>query len=227
MKKLLFMALPVVFSGVALALPACPTQATAVSLATLEGLNATGGCEVGDKIFSAFNGTDTVDSLYMVGPTGSLTSPLYQINLNAGGNGTLFGPVSFGFTLTIDATSPLNTGFTAAITRVSAGIQDVNSGASSGTVTKTVNGSACAVYTEANGTPTVNTTCNPNASSIVVAEAFTYTGTVGESTISGFGDSFTQTLTPTNATPEPVSMLLFGTGLLACGFIGRKRAARR
>ena len=235
MKKLLFLALPlVVFSGVANAAACLQNQ----TLAQLVALGAT-GCSIGDKVFQNFTGTfagaDATDTFTFTGPLGPTLAPFYQLNLNAGTAGVLTAPLSFSYQVRVDAAvnAVLNPGTTAAITRVTGGIQDngnAGSGAQllKGVTVNTGSGSCGGVnYAETAGTTTTNTACNlTGATLITVVESFTYTGTVGASSVTGFGNTFTQTLTPTTGVPEPMSMLLLGSGLLGFGFIGRKRFVR-
>jgi hypothetical protein len=49
----------------------------------------------------------------------------------------------------------------------------------------------------------------------------------GSVTTSAAGATITFTYDTANASPEPVSMLLFGSGLLAVSVIGRKKFARK
>jgi hypothetical protein len=234
MKKLLFLALPlVVFSGVASAATAC--SGLSFSLAGLEALNASGGCSIGDKVFTnftgTFTGTDVNDQISL-----SASGNNYFLNLNAatgaGLPGTLSSTLTFGFQVQV-IQSLVTAGNTAAITRVTGGFQDNGDAGSAGTLAKTIGvvtgtGSCPSgvLVTDNAGNVTTSPCTGISATVLNVNETFTFTGT-GASSVTGFGNTFAQTLTPSSGTPEPFSMLLFGSGLLALASIGRKKLARK
>jgi hypothetical protein len=237
MKKLFMLALPlVVFSSVSSATPACST--TGVTLATLIALGA-GGCEIGDEIFANFSGSlsNVADTIAFAGPAGPVGpgNAFYSLNVNAGVNSILQGNFTFGYTVAIDTTTPglITAGYSAANTKLTGGVQD--NGNDGATLVKTVTGGATCTTgsTDSFGTIVPTTPgCNPiNAQTFSVSEAFTYTGNNsnagGARSISGIGNTITEAFTLTTGAPEPVSMLLFGSGLLAVSVLGRRKLVRK
>lgn len=229
MKKLLMFALPlVVFSGISQA-ASCSQN---VTLATLIGLGST-GCSQGDKIFYNWGGStqDATDTFQFLGPSGSSSSPFYTINLNAGTEGVFAGTFSYTYSIKIDSTSALiPAGTQGEITRVSGGIGDGGNTGSSATLTKNVTGGATCSLTvlDPGANPTAGNCTGLTATApITIAETFSYTGTAGASSVTGVTNTLTQAFVSTTGVPEPTSMLLFGGGLLAVSFLGRKRFARK
>jgi len=235
MKKLLLLALPlVVFSSVSNAAPgACST--TGVTIATLIALGST-GCEIGDKVFYNFSGalSNTADTIAFSGPAApeGPSNAFFQLNVNAGVGSILQGNFTFGYSVSIDPTM-VTAGLTSAITRVTGGIQD--NGTDGATLVKTVTGGATctAGSTDSFGNSTqLSPGCNGiSATSLSISEAFAYTAnnsnTGGARSISGIGNTFTESFSTTTGTPEPVSMLLFGSGLLAVSVLGRRKLVRK
>lgn len=243
MKKLLIVgALVCAFSGVSSAVTSCTSQPN-WTLAQLEALNATGGCEIGDKIFAGFSGTftgaDASDTFAFQGPlpNGTTLNPFYNLNLNAGTAGILESGLSFGYTVAVDQTAVHTMyGATAsgAIVRVTGGIQDNGNAGSAATlakgVTVTTGTGSCpsgVSVSETSGNSTTTPCSGLNATLLTIAETFNYTGTAGQSSVTGFGNTFNQTITVPTQAPEPVSMFLFGTGLVAISILGRKRFLAR
>jgi len=246
MKQLFKLALPLVaLSGLASAAvtPQCNSGVFTTQY-TVSTITSTAGgftCQIGDKIFSAFSFSGTANANDTVQfSTGSFTSNTgsYIINYGAGA-GQLTGTLGFNFTVTIDPTASgfIPSGKQASFTQVTAGIQDSTAN-SSGTLTKNigtngVQGTCTATANEtvaSNGNQTQNTTaCNlspsPAVQTLTVAETLVAPA-AGVSGVTGFQDTFVQTFTATFATPEPVSMLLFGSGLIALAAFGRKRIAK-
>jgi hypothetical protein len=231
MKKLLMLALPlVVLTGISSAatVTSCTSQTT-WSLATLI---SNGGCQIGDKVFTNFSDSlsNAANTIAFTGPAGPVGPGLafYQINVNAGVNSVLQGGFTFGYTVTIDQ-SQVVAGYNSALTRLTGGIQD--NGTDGATLTKSVTGGATcsAGATDSFGTVSPSP-CNMNATSINVSETFAYTANNsnpgGAHSISGIGNTFTESFSSTTGVPEPMSMLLLGTGLSALAMIGRKRVKR-
>lgn len=189
---------------------------------TLSALNAlsNGGCELGDKIFSNFGGT--IDSAagttnLVISFTGSGLGP-YNVNISDSTNASLASNFTFTYNVAVDPADPLNY-----ITAVGVGVQD-NFGASA-TNSDTI--AACSpnpiVATGKGNTGSATTNCTTNVQSLSVSESYQYLG--GTNTVAGIGTAFFQTTE--TGTPEPVSMVLFGSGLLAVSLIGRKKLVRK
>ena len=208
------------------------TQCASQASWTIAQLGAA-GCEIGDKLFSNFTGSaeNASDTFMFSGPTVVIpnVAVFYTMNVNAGTEFVFSNPFTFAFDVSIIQNSFIPVGTQASISRVSGGIGDAGAVGSSGTLTKTVTGGAnCTLTVVDPGTnPTAGTCTGLNAiNPIHVVESFAYTGTAGQSTITSVVNAFAQTFTPTSGTPEPMSMLLFGSGLLGVALIGRKRSAR-
>jgi len=229
MKKLLSLALPLlVFSGIASAVPQCSTGtfggvAGDWSLAQLAGA----GCEIGDKIFSNFTGAtgDPTDSFSFF--TSGANN--YNILLTTGNELVFVGTFNFGYRVTIDQTQVV-AGKTATLATLTGNIGDSTVGSASTLVkTNSVNGCTLTVTDSGAGNVSSSAPCgfvNPTTT-VTMSETYTYTGNAGGSGVTSLQNTFTQVLTATQSSPEPVSMLLFGSGMLALGFIGRKRIARK
>jgi len=231
MKKVLFLALPLVlFTGVASAVNQCNPGGVSTNY-TFAQLSAQGfSCEVGDKIFSNFTGSfqTTTDTMGFTNTPNNLQESL---NLNAGSEFFLSGTFTFNYVVTVDPTV-LFPGFTASIASMSGSVQDanVNSRSTLNKVTTPNVGPQCTVTVNDLGGGNANANvCNYGGTptSMTVTESFTYTGPGGGSGVTGFSNTITENLTPTGGTPEPVSMILFGSGLLAISLLGRKKLSRR
>jgi len=254
MKKVAILGLlGIAFSGLSSAAYTSCLSSGAWTIASLQGIINTGGtpngaCEIGDKIYSGFTGalSGSGDSINFGGPSVTPVGPgtaFYTVNVNSGtytipgtvGNNAndnaFFQGFTFGYTITVDQTQVV-AGFTSAITSVGPSLQDLG-GKDNGSVTKNMSGGATctASETDVGGTITPSFCTGISATSLTVSDVFAYTSPSlnpnGARTINSIGNGFTETFTPSSATPEPVSMLLFGTGLLACGIIGRKRMVRK
>jgi len=248
MKKFLMLALPlVVFSGLAnAAVPSCNSNPNAgVNLGTgnwfLADLVASGGCALGDKVWFGFGGAmdNAADVFNFGGPAApgvgcpgipSACTATYQMNINEGvPNTVLQGNFTFNYSLSIAPPPPA--GLAVSLTRVTAGIQD--NGNDGATLVKTITGGAActASSTDSFGTITPGPCNGINAQSINVSEAFNYTANNsnpnGARSISGIGNTFVQTFVSTTGAPEPMSMLLFGSGLLGLSLIGRRKLIRK
>jgi hypothetical protein len=236
MKKLLMFSVALAaFSGLANAQPACGSLTY-----TLAALGTT-GCEVGDKIFSNFSGTlGTNEVISFSGGVGNpFTGPAgFTLEVSDLSNNGLTGNFNISYQVRVDPTVVLIGGGTNQLTRAGSGI--VDSGAQQGspstatlsnTLSLIAGTSVCASpgpqSTDAAGTVTPTVNCpGLNATNIGVNMVFNYTVNGGDLTQAQdtFGESNTQ---PTGGTPEPVSMLLFGSGLFAVSLIGRKKLVRK
>lgn len=236
MKKVLFLAAPlVVFSGMAFgAAPLCSAGGSG-GFYDLPTLTASGfACEVGSKVFYNFGGSfansSTIanggDSLNWTSLPSKLSETMFY---NVGSSPfTISGGFTFTFSVSVDP-AVIFPGNTASIASLAGSIQDSNVGSNS-TLTKVTTpnvGSACTVtVTHTGGNGETANVCNySGATSLNVSETFAYTSTAHQA--SGFQNTITEALSSTTGAPEPVSMLLFGSGLLAVGFFGRKRFSNK
>lgn len=224
MKKLLIFSLSlVVFSGIAGATPACGiTNYTLSALATLGG-----SCEAGDKIFSGFGGNlDTVNPNLTVTFTGTGLGP-YNVQISDSTNAALSeASFTFNYTVAVDETG-VNGGFDYISNIGTGGVDSFTATAQVANVI-TGAGAACTPLTAIDpGSAGFNTaTCTTSGEPESIGIALTYTYSGGTATVTSIQDSFFQTFQATG-TPEPVSMLLFGSGLLAVSIIGRKKLVRK
>jgi len=241
MKKLIMMALPLAVScGLASAATYQPCSNnfnawTIAQLQTIAGGATAAGCEVGDKIFTNFNGGTLPNAGDFF--TFIQQSPLqYIMELSPSGTGgeTTFGTgFNYSFTVMIDPTVPQQGGKVASFSTLTAGIIDTNQGSTSLLTKNTVpnSGGPCTVQFTDNGAGNLsggNVCSYPvGATSMNVTETYAYTGGGNQSGVTQLQNTITQQLTSTQTTPEPMSLLLFGSGLLGLGFIGRKRMARK
>jgi len=226
MKKVLMFSLAaVVFSGVASAAPACSGTLQNSGVAAF---NAGGGCELGDKIFNNFGALPVGVGVQWVA-TGFGAGTVYSVNFidtSTGGN-TLEQSFVESYTVLLDqaAAALIVPGSTAAISTISAGVQGANNSAL-GTLTKTLSaggsGTATAATDGAGHTTQVPIT-GVSFTSFTVTDTWSYSAGV----FLNLSNSYQQTFTATTSTPEPVSMLLFGSGLLAVSFMGRKKLVRK
>jgi len=224
MKRLLIFSVALLaISGIASAAPAC-----GVTNYTLAALAALGGsCEAGDKIFSNFSGTmDTVNPNLTVSFTGSGFGP-YNVQISDSTNAALTEPTfTFNYTVTVDETGVVG-GFNY-ISLIGAGGQDSFTAIATNANIITGAGAGCtplnSVDPGAGGFHTVTCGTTGLPTSVGIMETYTYTG--GTATVTSIQDSYFQTFQNTS-TPEPISILLFGSGLLAVSLIGRKRVARK
>jgi len=236
MKKILFVALGLtMFTSMASAVVQCNPSPPAVQTFTLQALFNLGssGCEIGDKIFANFDGNfktgaDATDNFTFT----AVDSLDYLLNFNAGNPPShLANTLTFTYTVSVDQSQVL-TGNTASIIRVSGNIGDGGNGTSSSTLVKQItdNGSPspCTVTIAETAGGQLPVPCNfsPGATFMTISETYSYTGGA-TNTVTGFDNSFGQALTLTTGAPEPFSMLLFGSGLLAVSIIGRKRLMSR
>jgi hypothetical protein len=237
MKKLLYMALPIVIAtGIASAANPCNPLGfpQAITVSTISGTAGGFSCQLGDKIFSGFStaGLNSTDSFTFT-QTGAQS---YTLSLNAGSEGVFGTNFNYGFNVAIDPTFVgIPAGSAAFFSNVSGAIIDTVSGSSS-TLAKTITpnaGTGCpsgVFVTESvttAGQSQTGSSCNlastPRVTSVGVAEAYTYTGGANPSGVTQLQNTFTQALASTTGAPEPVSMLLFGTGLIGVALFGRKR----
>jgi PEP-CTERM motif-containing protein len=208
-------------SSVASATPACGS--TNYTLAALAALG--GSCETGDKIFSAFGGNmDTVDPNMAVTFAGSGMGP-YNVTLSDDTNAALVNSFTFSYTITVDETGIVG-GFNYITAMGAGGVDSFNSVAANNNLT---NNAGCASLnstdTGSGGfhTSTCNTTGQPTSMSI--AESYVYTSGF---TATAIQDTYVQAFqSVSTGSPEPGSMILLGSGLLAAGLIGRKKLVRK
>jgi len=217
-KVLIFSVALAAFSGVASAAPACGTTAYTLSaLATLGG-----SCEAGDKVFSNFGGNmDSINPNLTVTFTGGGNGP-YNVTISDVTNAALT-ETSFTFNYTVSVDLLLQP--TNYISKMGAGGLD-SLGGSTATNANTTNNAGCSTVTSSDvgsGFPVM--TCNTTGQPTSLAVAQTYTGGAGASTVTNIQDSFLET-TPVTS-PEPVSMILFGSGLLAISLVGRRKLVRK
>lgn len=187
-------------------------------------------CEVGDKIFSNFTGSTANSSdTFSFNAQNPLT---YSMNINAGNEFDFTGTFTFGFSVQIDPAVVILNGSRTSFSFVTGQISDATPNSTS-TLDKSITanlGAPCTVHDVDNGANNgTGGSCSygVGTTSLSVSETFTYTGGSNPSGVTGIGNTFGQSLSSTTGTPEPMSMLLFGSGLLACGFIGRKRLVRK
>jgi hypothetical protein len=208
-------------SSVASATPACgSTNYTLAALATLGG-----SCETGDKIFSNFGGTmDSVDTLTDVTFAGGGLGP-YNVTLSDSNNAALTTSFTFSYTVTVDETGVVG-GFNYIAAMGAGGVDSFNSVAANNNLTS--NPGCASLNSPDSGTGgfltnTCNTTGQPTTMSI--AESYVYTSGF---TATAIQDTYIQAFqTVSTGSPEPGSMILLGSGLLAAGLIGRKKLVRK
>jgi hypothetical protein len=225
MKKLLVFALALVaFGSVAGAAPTCGTINW-----TIATLGAT-GCEDGDKIFSAFSGnmgTVNPNLVIQFSPPNSASTFLgpYNVVISDLTGASLNQNFTLNYTVTVDETGVVG-GFNY-ITGISAGGVATFTPTASNSNTISGAGAGCTPLNSNNtggGFPTVSCATTGLPTSVGVQESYTFTG--GSNTVSSIQDSYLQAFQNTS-TPEPLSSLLFGSGLLALSVLGRKRFARK
>jgi len=229
MKKLLIFSLSLAaFSGVASAATALcnPTGATVAYTESAGSITPIGGgasltsCEIGDKIFSNFGGTmDSVVGTLTVAFTGGGTGPYNETISDSSGAQLNESNFTFDYTIAVDlGTNPLN--FISAMS--AGGVATFTPVASN---SNTTNGAGCATLTW--NAPGAAVNCTLTASPTSVAVVQTYAFSSGSNTVNAIQDSFIQGTNVVNTgSPEPVSMMLLGSGLLAVALMGRKKLSR-
>jgi hypothetical protein len=228
MKRVLVLAavviLGVLTSGVASALPLCSTFNVGTSVpfnvwtawTPASGL----GCEIGDKVFTAFNvtaGSVPNDTTVQFTQSGNIITINFQNgNLNAFNN-----DFTVAYNVAIDPAfnpdgSANNSGQLWRIVRISAGLQD-STGTSVAALTKSCN-PACS--------PTPSATLDGaghltqvvgnvnNATSVTVTDSYDYT--------SGVVTNISNSIFESNV-PEPSTFILFGGALVGLGMLRRRR----
>jgi len=244
MKKLIMMALPLAVScGLASAATYQPCSNngdtwTLALLQTIAGGATAAGCEVGDKIFTNFSSSTLPNAgdFFTFFQQLPLSANQYIMELSPSGTGgeTTFGTgFNYSFTVMIDPNVAQPGGKVASFSTLTAGIVDSNQGSTALLTKNTVpnSGAPCTVQFTDNGAGNLsggNVCSYPvGATSMNVTETYAYTGGGNTSGVTQLQNTITQQLTSTQTTPEPMSLLLFGSGLLGLGFIGRKRMARK
>jgi hypothetical protein len=179
-----------------------------------------GTCTIGDKIFSGFDFTSA-------GHNPIIASHLNYsiINNGAAGIGFAFTP-SGGMGASNGTNSRFTMGFT--VTTTGPDIKDASVnlsssgalGAATASVTETIHaGGSSEVLDVSNpGERRAEVIFSPPVDTLTVSKTALVTASSGHlnvATISSFNDTFSQV-------PEPGTLLLFGTGLLLLGTIGRK-----
>lgn len=211
MKKLSILAFAViVFSDLACATSICSSG----FYTTVTALNAGGGCFVGEVLFSNFAGLPTNVAVEFLG--GGSSSTLDLVDDTVGDTGIQ----SFsGFTYTVSIYTPnVPVPDTGTITGVIAGMLD-SGGKSTAKLNKELNGGTTAGVNEATATDTGGTITNVSVTSGLAAATLGITDNF--TLTSGNVANLSNQYNVTNATPEPVSMLLFGSGLVALFFSKR------
>jgi len=176
-------------------------------------------CQLGDKDFSNFLGNIDSGALIQFGFIGNVYTVQYTDN-NAGG---FVAPFVESFHIAVDV--PLQPGPNTYISQVAAGLNDANNNAIA-TFSKALSNGASGTATCTENAGTQHCTpvgTNPGTLSMDVTD--TYTVSLNGNSVIALSNSFNQT-TPSGV-PEPVSMLLFGSGLLAISLVGRKKFARK
>ncbi len=220
MKKFLVLLLAVgAASSVATATTACGTTNY-----TLAALTTLGSCETGDKIFSNFGGNmDSVDTFTTVTFTGSNLGP-YTVQLSDSNNAALETSFTFSYTISVDPTIIVPGGFNYIAAMAAGGVDTFGGVAANNNLT---NNAGCSPLNSADSpTGFVSQSCltTGQPTSLSVAESYVYTSGF---TATSIQDSYQQAFQSTSGTPEPGSMILLGSGLLAAGLIGRKKLVRK
>jgi hypothetical protein len=235
MKKLIMLALPVAMSigvsSAALTNVACPTTDVSLTVVTTAGYV----CEIGDKEFTNFVASGTTGTLginFSVAAFNAITSTqTTTVAIEDTTSGTVQRSFNLAYNVIVDPnpTVVIAPGKTAAITQVGAGVQsssnDVNA-----TIDKTLSNGASGIAFEHvvngqdSGSPGKQFVTGLSVTSLTASDVFVFTS---GTSISAVQNSYQQTFTSTSSTPEPMSMLLFGGGLLAISLIGRKKLVRK
>jgi len=209
MKKFLVFSLSLVaFCSVASAAPACSTSLLTVAPST--------PCDVGDVTFSGFGALPANVALqFQTSGINSVSLNLFDTSPTGAGLGN---GLSFSYTVQIDPAFLLTS-----LTRVSAGLGEPN-GNGNAVLTKTLTGGLTGVAsaTDVNGTITPISVTGSTTAAVGVTDALSVTAPTD---INFAANAFTWTTT--SGVPEPVSLLLFGSGLLAVSLLGRKKSFRR
>jgi len=211
MKKLLMCSLGLslattLFLGTASAVPTCSTALLTASPGS--------PCDVGDVEFSGFGVLPTgVDLQFQ-------TSGLFSVSVN------LFDATSAGLAngLTYTYNVQIDPAFANTnITTVATGLGDPTAKAAA-TLTKTLTGGLTGTASSVdNGAGVITSQVVNGSTAALIGVTDSLSVTSGD--ISYAANSFTYATT--SATPEPVSMVLFGSGLLALSLIGRKKLIRK
>jgi hypothetical protein len=224
MKKLLMFSVALLaFSGIASAAPC--------TLGTILTSSAGVNCDIGELNFSGFSALPAGTGLEFLQGGGVCTTPvssatncqgLVELVDNSGTGAGVQNFAAFTYTVSIDATqvAPL---WAATLTGATSGMLVGNLGTSAAALTKIVTPGGTSSATDVNGTVTP-VAIALSGTSVSVSDSFVVTS----GTIADVSNTFqaTAALIPTG-TPEPVSMLLFGSGLLGLSLVGRKKLVRK
>ncbi len=194
-----------IFSSVASAGPivACSSQTT-WTIVQLELLNL-GGCQQGGLLFLGFGGTIPATDSVQFSSSGS------TFTVTMGNPTGLTGTFAASYAVEVDESQFL---FQAYITQAEANIVDPGSG--NGMLALIIDGvTGTALATDVSGTITPGYLTGFSAVSVDVSETFDPPG----STIVSISNTFTV------SAPEPISLLLFGSGLLCVLLIGGRKLA--
>ena len=207
---------------------ATPLACTSGTLTSLISTNASGGCEIADKIYSNFSysptGTDPTSDQINVGLDNNTLAD--QTGLQFGTSGPVWTSSGFtvGYTVTVDPAQCVaiyGAGVTCSVMGAQLAFQGsfANPSNTAG-MNATFSGatpSSLAVNDLATGNNSNQVTFSPTwtTSDIVI----TGTGNTGSFPIDGFSLDIYQQITPA---PEPATFSIMGAGLLSLGFLGRR-----